>query len=62
MPRAKQSMVMIITGFEIPKATPSIGAPACRTKVEDMRVSKLAIDVPVIEPTISGIASAIITK
>ena len=27
-----------------------------------IRVSKLAIDVPVIEPTISGITSAITTK
>ena len=62
MPRAKQNMVMMITGFEIPRPTPSNGAPACRTKVEVMSVIKLAIDVPVTEPTISGIASAITTK
>jgi hypothetical protein len=62
MPRAKQNMVMMITVFEIPRATPRIGAPACRTKVEDMSVSKLPAGVPVIEPTISGSASAITTK
>ena len=63
MPRAKQNMVMMMSGFGIPRPTPSKkGGPACRTKVELIRVSKLAIDVPVTDPIMSGIASAITTK
>jgi hypothetical protein len=55
-------MVMRITGYEIPSATPTTGAPACKRNVDDMRLRILPAGVPVKEPIISGIATAIITK